>query len=476
MFSRHDRIIGALYLVADALLALGSFWLAHWVRAHLVTPRPLYPAFYYLWIVPVTIGIWAGVGLALGIYREIREEELRRAWADPIKVGFVSTTLLFALVFAFRLEYISRLLLGFYAAIDLVLMVLLRLVTRRLSEPLRRTFGGFRHFLLVGSAPQALEIARTLEANERRGLRLLGFARVQPGGELEAQVKAASLRRSYPVYDLSQLPELLRRHVIDEVVFAVSKDELEKLEETFLRCEEEGVKARLLLSFFPHVLSKVYLERLRDMPLLTFSTTPENEDLLLLKRVGDFVMALVLLLVLSPLLLVLALLIKLTSKGPILYRQARCGLGGRKFTLHKFRSMQPDADLRREELEALNELDGPVFKIRSDPRCTPVGRFMRKFSLDELPQLVNILKGEMSFVGPRPPLPEEVEKYESWQRRRLRMPPGLTCLWALEGRSQLSFRRWMELDLQYIDNWSFALDWKILLKTIPVVLFGRGAS
>ena len=476
MFSRHDRIIGALYLVADALLALGSFWLAHWVRAHLVTPRPLYPAFYYLWIVPVTIGIWAGVGLALGIYREIREEELRRAWADPIKVGFVSTTLLFALVFAFRLEYISRLLLGFYAAIDLVLMVLLRLVTRRLSERLRRIFGGFRHFLLVGSAPQALEIARTLEANERRGLRLLGFARVQPGGELEAQVKAASLRRSYPVYDLSQLPELLRRHVIDEVVFAVSKDELEKLEETFLRCEEEGVKARLLLSFFPHVLSKVYLERLRDMPLLTFSTTPENEDLLLLKRLGDFVMALVLLLVLSPLLLVLALLIKLTSKGPVFYRQARCGLGGRKFTLHKFRSMQPDADLRREELEALNELDGPVFKIRSDPRCTPVGRFMRKFSLDELPQLVNILKGEMSFVGPRPPLPEEVEKYEPWQRRRLRMPPGLTCLWALEGRSQLSFRRWMELDLQYIDNWSFALDWKILLKTIPVVLLGRGAS
>jgi exopolysaccharide biosynthesis polyprenyl glycosylphosphotransferase len=476
MFSRHDRIIGALYLVADALLALGSFWLAHWVRAHLVTPRPLYPAFYYLWIVPVTIGIWAGVGLALGIYREIREEELRRAWADPIKVGFVSTTLLFALVFAFRLEYISRLLLGFYAAIDLVLMVLLRLVTRRLSEPLRRTFGGFRHFLLVGSAPQVLEIARTLEANERRGLRLLGFARVQPGGELEAQVKAASLRGSYPVYDLSQLPELLRRHVIDEVVFAVSKDELEKLEETFLRCEEEGVKTRLLLSFFPHVLSKVYLERLRDMPLLTFSTTPENEDLLLLKRVGDFVMALVLLIALSPLLLVLALLIKLTSKGPVFYRQARCGLGGRKFTLHKFRSMRPDADLRREELEALNELDGPVFKIRSDPRCTPVGRFMRKFSLDELPQLVNILKGEMSFVGPRPPLPEEVEKYEPWQRRRLRMPPGLTCLWALEGRSQLSFRRWMELDLQYIDNWSFALDWKILLKTIPVVLLGRGAS
>jgi lipopolysaccharide/colanic/teichoic acid biosynthesis glycosyltransferase len=172
----------------------------------------------------------------------------------------------------------------------------------------------------------------------------------------------------------------------------------------------------------------------------------------------------------------LALLIRLTSQGPVLYRQTRCGLGGRKFTLYKFRSMRPDADLRREELEALNEVDGPVFKITHDPRCTPMGRFMRKFSLDELPQLFNIVKGDMSFVGPRPPLPEEVEKYEPWQRRRLRMAPGLTCLWALEGRSRLSFRRWMELDLDYIDHWSLALDWKILLKTVPIVLLGRGAS
>jgi lipopolysaccharide/colanic/teichoic acid biosynthesis glycosyltransferase len=175
-------------------------------------------------------------------------------------------------------------------------------------------------------------------------------------------------------------------------------------------------------------------------------------------------------------LLILALAIRLTSRGPILYRQTRCGLGGRKFTLYKFRSMREGAESQRRDLLALNELDGPAFKIRDDPRCTPVGRWMRRFSLDELPQLVNIIKGDMSFVGPRPPLQEEVAHYERWQRRRLRMQPGLTCLWALEGRNQLSFRRWMELDLEYIDNWSPALDWKILLKTIPVVLLGRGAS
>jgi exopolysaccharide biosynthesis polyprenyl glycosylphosphotransferase len=268
---------------------------------------------------------------------------------------------------------------------------------------------------------------------------------------------------------------MLRRQVIDEVIFAVSKEELERLEETFLVCEEEGVKTRVLLSFFPQAISKVYLERLGDKPLLTFSATPDDE-LLLLKRVLDFAMALTALLVLWPVLLVLAVAVKLTSSGPVLFRQTRCGLGGRKFTLYKFRSMQADADLRREELAALNEVDGPVFKIKNDPRCTPIGRFMRKFSLDELPQLVNILRGDMSFVGPRPPLPEEVEKYEPWQRRRLRMQPGLTCLWALEGRSRLSFRRWMELDLEYIDHWSMTLDCKILLRTIPIVLLGRGAS
>ena len=175
-------------------------------------------------------------------------------------------------------------------------------------------------------------------------------------------------------------------------------------------------------------------------------------------------------------LLLLAALVKLTSPGPVLYRQTRCGLGGRRFTLTKFRSMVADAEQRQAELAALNEADGPVFKIRNDPRVTAVGWWMRRLSLDELPQLWNILKGDMSFVGPRPPLASEVEKYERWQRRRLRMRPGLTCLWALEGRSNLSFRRWMELDLQYIDTWSPALDLKIFLKTIPVVLLGRGAS
>jgi len=472
MFSRHNRLIGAFYLCADTLLALISFGLAWEVRSHLTTPRPLYSVSNYPWIVPLAVGVWIAVGLLAGIYRDIKEEELRRVFSGPFKAGLGALVLLFAASYAIKFEYLSRLLLVLFVATNLLATTLFRILARRFAGPLRRSLAGLRTFLLVGEGPEVMEVARTIEAHEPHGMGILGFVRTVSAPPLDQ----SSLRRSYPVFDLSQLPDLLRRHVIDEVVFAISKDDLEKLGESFLACEVEGVKTRVLLTFFPQVISKVYLEHLGEKPLLTFATTPENDYLLLAKRALDIGMASALLVLLSPLMALSALLIRLTSGTPVLYRQTRCGLSGRKFTLYKFRSMRPDADLGREELEALNEVDGPVFKINRDPRCTPVGRFMRKFSLDELPQLLNILKGDMSFVGPRPPLPEEVERYERWQRRRLRMPPGLTCLWALEGRNRLSFRRWMELDLDYIDHWSLALDCKILLKTVPIVLLGRGAS
>jgi exopolysaccharide biosynthesis polyprenyl glycosylphosphotransferase len=474
MFARHNRLIGLLYLCVDFLLVLASFGLAHALRAHLPGARRFFPITHYPWVVPVIVALWIAAGMVAGIYREVNEEDLRRAFADPLKVGLAATVLLLAIITVIKFEYISRLLLGIYALIDLLMMICFRLVARAFAAPLRRSVSGLRTFLLVGEGLELADIAHTLEANESRGMRLFGFVGTE-GGQAGVELTSLSLAKSYPCFTLPELPDLLRRQVIDEVIFVVASEDLEKLGDAFLVCEEEGVKTRVLLSFFPQVISKVSLERLGTMPLLTFSATPEDE-FLLLKRGFDFILALVTLVALFPLLLILAVLVKLTSDGPIFFSQTRCGLGGRKFTLYKFRSMRADADLIRDELEALNEVDGPVFKIKNDPRCTPVGRFMRKFSLDELPQLVNIIRGDMSFVGPRPPLPEEVEKYERWQRRRLRMQPGLTCLWALEGRSRLSFRRWMELDLEYIDHWSMTLDWKILLKTIPIVLVGRGAS
>ena len=256
----------------------------------------------------------------------------------------------------------------------------------------------------------------------------------------------------------------------------MDRGDLPKLEDIFLLCEEMGVKTRLVLDFFPHVLARVELEELQGTPLLTFSTTPTDDFALLIKRGVDVGLSILVVVVSAVPVLLAALLIKLTSRGPVLFRQTRCGLNGRPFTLLKLRTMVHGAEERLPEVKHLNSHEGPVFKAVNDPRVTRFGRLVRRFSLDELPQLWNVLRGEMSLVGPRPPLPEEVARYERWQRRRLSMKPGVTGLWQVSGRNDIpGFEEWMALDLAYIDNWSLALDAKILLRTIPTVLSGRGA-
>jgi exopolysaccharide biosynthesis polyprenyl glycosylphosphotransferase len=239
-------------------------------------------------------------------------------------------------------------------------------------------------------------------------------------------------------------------------------------------CDEEGVRTRIAVDFFPHVNSDVYLERLAFTPLLTFSAAPHDEIRLLAKRAIDIVVAAAALAVLAPLMACVWALIRLTSPGPAIFRQERCGLNGRRFTFYKFRSMVVNAEQLRQTVEHMSRRTTAI-KIADDPRFTPIGKYLRKFSIDEWPQLWNVLKGDMSLVGPRPAVPQEVELYQRWQRRRLRMRPGLTCLWAVKGRDEVDFETWMKMDMQYIDNWSLGLDWKILLLTIPRVLTGKGA-
>ena len=233
----------------------------------------------------------------------------------------------------------------------------------------------------------------------------------------------------------------------------------------------------MAVDFFPHVNSTVTLDRFGATPLLTFSAAPYDEIRLLLKRAIDVViLAAAGLVVLAPLMAGVAILVRVTSPGPAIFRQVRCGLNGRRFLFYKFRSMCHNAEELKAGLVHLNARDEVVFKIPDDPRLTRIGRYLRKFSVDEWPQLWNVLRGDMSLVGPRPAIPSEVDQYKRWQRRRLRMRPGLTCLWAVSGRDKVDFETWMKLDMQYIDNWSLALDWKILLRTIPRVLTGRGAN
>jgi exopolysaccharide biosynthesis polyprenyl glycosylphosphotransferase len=314
-------------------------------------------------------------------------------------------------------------------------------------------------------------VADVIFQNKQWGLKLIGFVADNADTKIEQIANAPVLG------SVSELPRMLQQHVVDELVFAISRKKLEDLEGVFLLCEEQGIRTRVAVNFFPHMIAKVHLDDFHGIPLLTFSTTPYNESLLMAKRIFDVAIASILLVILFPLFVLIGLLIKLTSEGPIFFRQTRVGLNGRLFTLYKFRSMCLNAEALKGQIEHLNEMEGPVFKVTDDPRSTRFGRFLRKSSLDELPQFYNVLKGDMSIVGPRPPLPEEVEKYERWQRRRLSMKPGLTCLWQISGRNAITdFRKWMELDLRYIDNWSLRLDLKIFLKTILVVLAGRGAS
>jgi exopolysaccharide biosynthesis polyprenyl glycosylphosphotransferase len=279
----------------------------------------------------------------------------------------------------------------------------------------------------------------------------------------------------YPVRPVAELPAILRQHVVDEIVFAVGSESLADLEEVFLLCDEEGVRTRVAVDFFPHVNSTVSLDRFGATPLLTFSAAPYDEIRLLIKRTMDVALAAAGLVALAPFMALVAALVRLTSPGPAIFRQVRCGLNGRRFLFYKFRSMCENAEELKPAMAHLNTRE-TAFKIPDDPRLTPVGRYLRKFSIDELPQLWNVLRGDMSLVGPRPAVPSEVERYQRWQRRRLRMRPGLTCLWAVSGRDAVDFETWMKMDMQYIDNWSLALDWKILLRTIPRVLTGRGAN
>jgi exopolysaccharide biosynthesis polyprenyl glycosylphosphotransferase len=323
----------------------------------------------------------------------------------------------------------------------------------------------------VGLDEPARRLARELENAASHGIRLTGFFSDSAAPLEMAEVE---LDGRYPVYALDRLPELLRRHVIDEIIFAVDTRRLPMLEEAMLACDEEGVRTRVAVDFFPHVNSQIYLDRLGASPLLTFSATPHDEIRLLVKRATDLLLSAAALLVLFPFMLLIAALIRLTSPGPAIFRQERCGLNGRRFTFYKFRSMCEDAEAMRASLEHMSRRQ-LALKIPNDPRTTPVGRWLRKFSIDEWPQLFNVLKGDMSLVGPRPAIPEEVDQYERWQRRRLRMRPGLTCLWAVSGRDAVDFETWMRMDMQYIDNWSLALDWKILIRTVPQVLSGRGA-
>jgi exopolysaccharide biosynthesis polyprenyl glycosylphosphotransferase len=454
--ARHIRT--RLLQIADSLLFMLALTLAYWLRATFPwLGLPELETFEkYLWLLPL-VGVLGPLVLASqGFYDAPR---IPSRLVVILRVLRSSAFLVFGLI-----------LLIFFARMQFARSVVI----------LAGAFGGLliyaRHELIGW-----LETSRFLHGQVRRHVLWIGLA--EENARLRQSLTASELAALHNVADYdprdrpaAELSPLLHEHSINLVVVSLAGVERQLLAPLVAACEREGVEVLLrpgLLTASPY---RLVAEEFGGEPVFYYRAQAAEPWHLFVKQVFDYLLAAVLLVALTPLWAFLALAVKLTSAGPVLYRQPRAGLNGRPFTMLKFRSMRLDAEQHQAELAAHNEMRGPVFKVTADPRVTPLGRFLRRFSLDELPQLWNVLRGEMSLVGPRPLPIEEVKRFaDDAHRRRLSVKPGLTCLWQISGRNDISdFDDWVRLDLAYIDQWSLWLDFKILIATIPVALFGRG--
>jgi exopolysaccharide biosynthesis polyprenyl glycosylphosphotransferase len=391
---------------------------------------------------------------------------------ELIKANSLATFLLFVVLVTFGRHGFDNVQIILFWATSIVAGLGTRVMLRLTLMRLRSSGKNNRHILFVGTNQRALALAHSVAERPELGYRIEGFLAEDNLGP-EKQL----VHLGWPILGTTtDMRKVLEDDIIDEVMICLP------VAEHFLQiyrliglCQERGVVVRIRPEIFDvRALSKSQVELFEGEYIVTFF----RENLLgqlLLKRLIDVAAAGTLLALLSLPMLMVAILIKLDSPGPILFVQERIGMNKRRFKLLKFRSMVADAEEKKASLQTINEMDGPVFKVRDDPRTTRVGRFIRRTSIDELPQLLNVLKGEMSLVGPRPPLPSEVDQYEWANRKRISVMPGITCLWQISGRNDVSFKEWMELDRQYIETWSLWLDLTILAKTIPVVLFGKGA-
>jgi exopolysaccharide biosynthesis polyprenyl glycosylphosphotransferase len=481
MIKEYEAFLKKMMILADALVLTGSFILAYFVRKNIysiygldlfpsrVVMGTIYPLDKYLWLLLIVLPVWYGLLSFQGLYDSFRTKRFTEIVWIVTKAGFLATLITGTLIFIFKLTYVSRIFVVLFSGISVSLLTLEKIILIQGFKNARLGENSYKHLLVVGTGKRAEKFVKMVKGHPEWGIKIVGIIDDEPEkiGMDVSNIKVIGL--------LKDIPNILHEKIVDEVVFVIPRSWLSRVEESILSCEREGIKVSVAVDLFNFKIGKLQATDLGGIPLMRLETTLGSPWQLFIKTASDTVVSLAALVLLAPVLILATIAIKLSSPGPIFFKQERNGMNGRKFTLLKFRSMLVGAEEMQDELLALNEMDGPVFKIKNDPRITKVGRFLRKTSLDELPQLINVLKGDMSLVGPRPPIPGEVTNYETWQRRRLSMRPGVTCFWQISGRNKISFEEWMKLDLEYIDNWSLCLDFKILLKTIPVVLFGTGA-
>lgn len=463
MLTRKQELNTQLQQLIDAVLLALSLLAAHTLRYYgtywFDLTKPIDPFQSYQWLLVVVMPFGPILLDIQGFYQSPLTKTKWKSFMQIVRAMIGLSIIVSGCVIFLRLPLASR-------AVPL-LSILLATLALLLKEQIivnyvrrRAIRGELRERILLAGLPEDIaNLERTFTPEQQLLMNVAG-------------------RIDIDKQPLSDLIEAMHRHSVSRVIFAAGHSQLNRVEEAIGACEVEGVPAWLAADFIHTSIAKPDFDAFAGRPMLVFRSAPEISGALLLKDIIDRVVAFVALVLMAIPMAVVALSIRITSPGPVIFRQHRAGRYGKPFVMYKFRSMSNDAEMRRAELEPFNQMQGPVFKVESDPRITPFGRWLRRTSLDELPQLVNVLRGDMSLVGPRPLPLYEVEKFENTaQRRRLSVKPGLTCLWQISGRNQVrDFRDWVKLDLDYIDRWSLALDFKILLRTIPAVILGLGAK
>jgi exopolysaccharide biosynthesis polyprenyl glycosylphosphotransferase len=463
--------------LADTLTTLLSIVAAYHLWDFLRKEFPTFPLGSHiklsstdLVIVGASLIVWFIVLNAQNAYSYQRFTSFATEVKVVLKTVLIGVLVLLGSLFLFRVYYVPRTLVFLFAASNLAFLILEKLLLFHAARIIRQRGRNRKTVLVVGTGARTKRFVDTITEHFNWGLDVLGFL----DADQENIGKVIFGKGILGTY--GDIESILHSRSFDEVIISVEANEFDQIEDVLNVCEREGVQVRIVSDFLGGIARHFRADVVYGLPVISIVTGPENEQALLVKRFLDIIVSSIGLILTAPLFLIVAVGVKFSSPGPVLYKTKWIGKDRKSIAGYKFRTMVNNAEELRPGLLEKNEMNGPVFKMTSDPRITPIGKILRKFSLDELPQLWCVLKGDLSLVGPRPPLCTEVEKYESWHRRRLSVKPGLTCLWQTSGRSSIKdFDEWARLDLEYIDNWSLWLDLKILLKTIPVVLLGKNA-